>query len=350
MSAWLYVLPEGLANPGPDWPCMLYQDGGPGRALALAAAAGCGRLKVVLPMEMFGWLRTPSWPGRRPSALAVAYALEEQIAGDIDSLQLFLTGADASRCYSLWFTDRARFSAVLALLHDLKPAVICIDADLLPVSVPCGVWCGGRWLVGGALPARLALAAAARTALEGHFPASMQWLPAEGGWQPSLPGFDLLGGKGRRRAWPWRSLFASAVLMGCLACAFPLLRAQHFNQQVQELSTANTLRFGQLFPQQAHVTDVAGRLRIAGKPPAPSTGANLDQLTNLAAFMASDPDLQVQRVALRPRQGWTLDVTVSHLGALERLKAHGPLTVQVSNATQMHERVQATVDIGVTTP
>lgn len=345
MSTWLYLLPAGLADPGPQWPCLLYRAGEPARPLSLADAVGGGHMRVVLPMEMFGWLQTQPWPGRRPSALAVAYALEEQIAGDIDTLQLFLTPPDALRRHCLWFTERTRFAALLALLRPLQPDSVCIDADLLPKALPCGRWWGGRWLLGGALPARLAVPASGREALQAHLPADMTWLDAEEHWAPSAPGFDVLGGKGRALAWPWRSLVASAALMWLLAGGFTALRTQHVDHQLQALSTANDLRFGQLLPQHAHVSDVATRLRIAAQPPTASAGSDMVRLMTLAASLAGSADLQLQRITLRPGQGWTLDVSVSHLQALEQLKARSPLPVQVRSATQEQGRVQATLDV-----
>lgn len=338
MTAWLYLLPEGLDKPGAQWPCLLYRPGEPARATALDAL-GVEPVRVVLPMELFGWLRTEPWPGRRPSTLAIAYALEEQMAGDLEALQLFVTGADPTRRYCLWFTERERFASVMGVLQGVNLLAVHIDADLLPTQIPCGLWWGGRWLLGGALPARLALSTEGLALLKERLPGDMQWLGDDACWRPTRPGLDLMAGKPHAWLFPWRSVLASAMAMGLLASVFTLARAQHIDQQAQTLSQANTERFEHLFAQQRHVVDVATRLRLAQRPRQSPQNTEMDRLAQLVTMIAASPHLEVERIAWRPGEGWAVDVSTVHPQALALLQP--PL--QVQPGTSAEGRSRATV-------
>ena len=66
---------------------------------------------------------------------------------------------------------------MLALLAEagIEVRSVFVDADVLPDDQALGVWWFGRWLLGGGLPARLALSEDGLTLLGPALPAGIQW-------------------------------------------------------------------------------------------------------------------------------------------------------------------------------
>ena len=83
-----------------------------------AEVLGAHDVQLILPMEMCSWLLTEPWPGRRrPSVQALAFAVEDQLADDLDDLHIAVGPLDAQRRYPLLVIERQRFKNVLAQLQ-----------------------------------------------------------------------------------------------------------------------------------------------------------------------------------------------------------------------------------------
>lgn len=104
--------------------------------LAEAAAAQAGRRLVLLLPGADVALANPEIPGRNPAKLLklVPFALEEQLATDVDTLHFAIGKQDAAGRLPVAATDRARLGALLAGLAaaGLAPAAVYPDSLVVP--------------------------------------------------------------------------------------------------------------------------------------------------------------------------------------------------------------------------
>ena len=104
--------------------------------LAEAAAAQDGRRLVLLLPGADVALASPEIPGRNPAKLLklVPFALEEQLATDVDTLHFAIGKQDAAGRLPVAATDRARLTALLAGLAaaGLSPAAVYPDSLVVP--------------------------------------------------------------------------------------------------------------------------------------------------------------------------------------------------------------------------
>lgn len=182
MKTWLYLTAEGAGAPCANWRCCVWSPSGERRCLPLHEAARelNGRVvDVLLPMEMCSWMRSDPWPSRRqPRPQALAFAIEEQLSENLEALHIGIGLRDRQQCYPLLVIQRARLQALLALLdaHGIDVRAIHVDAELIAKDKAFGVRWFGRWLLGGALPARMALSAQALATLKQSLPGDIHWL------------------------------------------------------------------------------------------------------------------------------------------------------------------------------
>ena len=182
-----------------------------------AEVLGAHDVQLILPMEMCSWLLTEPWPGRRrPGAQALAFAVEDQLADDLDELHIAVGPLDAQRRYPLLVINRQRFKNVLAQLQarGLNIASAYVDADLLPREQPSIAWWDGRWLAGGALDLRLALTPQALEVLKDG-PLGMAVEHTFDLGSVPLGAINLLQGEYRRTSQrlPWRGVSVAALLI-----------------------------------------------------------------------------------------------------------------------------------------
>lgn len=182
MKTWLYLTAEGAGAPCANWRCCVWSPSGERHCLPLHEAARelHGRVvDVLLPMEMCSWMRSDPWPSRRqPRPQALAFAIEEQLSENLEALHIGIGLRDRQQCYPLLVIQRARLQALLALLddHDIDVRAIHVDAELIAEDKAFGVRWFGRWLLGGALPARMALSAQTLATLKPSLPGDIHWL------------------------------------------------------------------------------------------------------------------------------------------------------------------------------
>lgn len=366
MKTFLYLRADGLLTLDGQWQCWCWSLGQPVRMASLVAHGQ--QLKglavhVILPAELASYHLTTPWSQRRkPSLQAIGYAIEDELAEDLDALQLFVGTPDRQRRYPVWAVQRERYEAVRALLDQctILPAAIHIDADLLPLQGPGGAWLGGRWLLGGTLPFRLAADESNLDVLRGRLPAAMQWLSepgdSAGTRKPSpdmdprllehaiaaavdwMPPVSLLQGL------PWRWMATSALAAGVLAFAFVWARTEFLLEQSAQLRADNLQRGQALWPGVGKQAVEEG-LRSMGVPssaePAPAS-----ELTRLADAVLSGGGIQALRVRWRTGEGWALDVRADHLGDLERLaerREQGAVVLSIGSTEQTDQQISATL-------
>jgi general secretion pathway protein L len=100
-----------------------------------AAACASQRLIVVVP-GTDALLAMPHIPARGAAKVAklVPFALEDQLAADLDSLHFAIGRAGADQRVPVAVVDRTRLSAWIELLRGLalEPVALYVDADLVP--------------------------------------------------------------------------------------------------------------------------------------------------------------------------------------------------------------------------
>ncbi|WP_017903703.1 type II secretion system protein GspL [Pseudomonas asplenii] len=356
MIPWLYLYPAGLDAPDEQWPVACWQVPDEGRDMTLAEAAErlAGKpVRVVLPIEACGWLRSEPWPGRRrPTALALAYALEEQLTDDPDSLHLASGNPDPARRYPLLVVDKARFGRIVELLRQvgLQLASVRVDADLLPADQAYCVWWGGRWLLGGALEARLALPGSALPGLAARLPAELVRLDCAHSAQVSALlnsglGTELLQGPFRPTSarQPWRPLLAFALVLFVLSWGFTQARSHYLEAQAGRLHERSIQHFQALYPEQTRVIDLAAQLRALGAAQTQQP-RRMVRLVQLVEQVIGGSGVEVQRIEYRAGAGWTLALTARDFAELERLRERGQqhrLPIRLGTANKEGSRVRA---------
>ncbi|AMB87474.1 general secretion pathway protein GspL [Pseudomonas agarici] len=360
MNHWLYLYPSGLDMPGTDWPVACWRGAEEPNEMTLveAAKALAGQsIRVVLPMEACSWLRSEPWPGRRqPTVQALAYAIEEQLADDLENLHIAVGLADQARRYPVLVIDTGCLRAIVDLLEglDLHLASVQVDAELLPADQAYGVWWGGRWLFGGAAQVRLALPASTLQCLRPRLPVDVCWLgPSQASEVRALltsaQGTDLLQGAFRRTGGrrPWPLLLVSTLALFALSWGFTQARSQYLEDTAAHLYEQSVQRFQALYPEQTRIVDLSAQLKAlaAGDAQAPRQMARLVQLVEQVVGGAS---VEVQRIEYRATKGWTVVLTANSFTELEQLRERGrqsALPIHLGSASKDHKRVQAVLTL-----
>lgn len=357
MDNWLYLGAEGLAEPSAQWPCCLVSAAGERAVLTLGDAGH--RLQgqavhLVLPMEMCGWLQTEKWPSRRrPTVQAIAFAIEDQLSEDLEALHLSVGPRDPQGRYPLWVINKQRFAALLALATEqgITPGTVQVDADRLPNDQAYGVWWMGRWLLGGALEARLAVSVAGLAALNPCLPETICWLEdghaaLHGHAAARLP-INLLHGEFRRdrRRFPWSTALVSAALLFTLGWGFMQARSGFFEDQAQRLYARSEQQFRALYPQQTRIVDLSAQLKALQKQTRVSAqDTQVARLLKLTEQVIGASSVEVQRIEYRLGDGWKLQLTASSFAELEQLRERGQssgLPIRLGSASKIQNRVQA---------
>jgi len=358
MKTWLHLSADGLAAPSAQSRCCLWRMPGDSRELLLIEAAQllAGQaVHLLLPMEMCSGFRSEKWPSRRrPTPQAIAFAIEDQLAEDLDALHVCAGERDRSGCYPVLVTHKARFKALLQLLATLGVEVsrVHVDADLLPADSPGAVDWFGRRVLGG--ETRLAMSAQALTTVEPMLGAPLQWLdePASKAvieqalWGRKSQPINLLQGEFRqgKRAWPWSTVAIAAGLLFMLSWGFKEVRIQYLEGQAQQLYGQSVQRFQALYPQQTRIVDLAAQLKALQGQGASHAPTPLSRLVSLTEQVIGGGDVDVQRLEFRAGDGWKVQLTANSFSELEQLRERGQqsgMPVRIGNASKDGSRVQA---------
>ncbi|BBP56935.1 type II secretion system protein GspL [Pseudomonas sp. St316] len=364
MKTWLYLTADGMDAPCVNWPCCVWSPTGERRSLPLHEAARelNGRLvDVLLPMEMCSWLRSDPWPSRRqPRPQALAFAIEEQLSENLETLHISVGARDRQQRYPLMVTERGRFQALLALLaaQGIDVRAMYVDADLLPDDRTFAVRWFGRWLLGGALPARVSLSAQALAVLKPDLPEEIHWLDEgrdrEGidEWLLSAGGhpIDLMQGEFRRRHQPlaWRGVAVAALGLLLLTWAFSEGRIRFLESEARHLYAQGEQRFRSLYPEQTRIVDLAAQFQALQGRRGQSQDTQVARLVRLTEQVIGASSVAVQRIDFREDEGWKIQLTANSFVELEQLRERGQqngLPVSLGSASKQNNRVQATLTL-----
>lgn len=358
MKTWLHLSAEGLGGPISEWPCCVWRaadDCLPMRLIEVARHLERQPVRLLLPMEMCSALRSEVWPStRRPTAQAVAFAIEDQLAEELDAVHVSVGQRDAAGRIPVLVTHKARFKALLHELATLGIEVssVHVDADLLADDCHAAVDWYGRRVVGG--PMRLAISAPALKALEPSLEAPLQWPDAVQNqayieaalWGGKGQPIDLLQGEfGRtRRPWPWSIAVLTAALAFVIDWGFMQVRIQYVEGQARSLHGQSVARFQALYPEQTRIVDLAAQLNaVQGQAPRePQTP--LVRLVRLTDQVLGGADVEVHRMEFRRGEGWKIQLTAQGFSTLEQLQAQARqsgMPVRLGNANKEGNRVHA---------
>jgi len=364
MRTWLYLTAEGLAAPSASWLCCVWTPTGERRCLSLHEAGRelNGRVvDVLLPMEMCSWVRSDPWPSRRrPRAQALAFAIEEQLSENLETLHISVGPRDRQQRYPMMVTQRARFQALLQLLgaQGIEVRAVYVDADLLCEDKALAVRWFGRWLLGGALSARVALSVRAMATLKSGLPEDIHWLDEERDrqgideWILSTNGhpIDLLQGEFRRRrqSLPWRSTAVAAFGLLLLTWVFGEVRVRFIEGETRRLYVQSEQRFRALYPAQERIVDLAAQFQALHKHRGTRQETQVARLVRLTERVIGASDVEVQRIDYREGEGWKIQLTASSFIELEQLRERGlqnGLPLILGSASKQDNRVQTTLTL-----
>jgi len=271
---------------------------------------------VLLPMEMCSWFRSEPWPSRRqPRPQALAFAIEEQLSENLEVLHIGIGVRDRQHRYPMMVVERTRFQALLALLAEqgIDARAVHVDADLVPDDNAFGVRWFGRWLLGGALSARVSLSARGLATLKPGLPGDMHWLDEERDrqgideWLLSAGGhpIDLLQGEFRRRRppLPWRGAAAVALGVLLLTWAFSDARVRFLENETRRLYAQSEQRFRSLYPEQSRIVDLSAQFQALQSRRGQDRDTQVARLARLTEQVigASNVEVHRQQVELSAR-------------------------------------------------
>lgn len=364
MNSWLYLTAEGLAAPSADWPCRVWSALHQGTPMPLhqAAVVLAGQsVDLLVPMDMCSWVRTEPWPSRRaPGVQALAFAVEDQLSDLLEHLHLSVGTRDIDGRYALMVVDRARMAEVLALLAEsaIQLRSAQVDADMLPADRPLGVRFLGRWLLGGALPARMVLAHEELKTLEPILPADIHWFDGDEAaafftqclkTRPAHAINLLQGGFApNRRPLPWRLGASALVASLLLTWAASEVRIRFVEGEGRQLALQNEQQFNTLYPGQPRTVDMATQLQVLQHQPAQPRSTRISGLLTLVEQVIGASSVEVRRIELRAGEGWKIQLTANSFAELEQLRERGRqqgMPVRLDSANKTADRVDATLSV-----
>ncbi|WP_422776898.1 type II secretion system protein GspL [Pseudomonas mediterranea] len=364
MKTWLYLTAEGMGAPCANWRCCVWSPSGERRCLPLHEAArelNGQVVDVLLPMEMCSWMRSDPWPSRRqPRPQALTFAIEEQLSENLEALHIGIGLRDRQQRYPLLVIQRARFQALLALLdaHGIDARAIHVDAELIAEDKAFGVRWFGRWLLGGALSARMALSAQALATLKPSLSEDIHWLdeatdrPGIDEWLLGTEGhpINLLQGEFRRRRQrlPWRGAAMAVLGMFVLSWAFDEARIGFLHNETRRLYAQGEQQFRSLYPGQDPVVDLAAQFQALQQRRGQNQVTQVARLVRLTEQVVGASHVEVQEIEFRENEGWKIQLTANSFIELEQLRERGQqngLPLTLGSASKQNNRVQATLTL-----
>jgi general secretion pathway protein L len=357
---------------------------------------GNRRVVVFVPATQTR-LATVKVPARQPAKVlqAVPYALEDQVAEDVDSLHFAVGTRLEDGSHPVAILARTRLMQVIAILraHGVQPEWLVPESLALPPPTAEGAWSAladgeqvcvrsGTWsaftCAASDLVEYLLLADPERAhALRLHIVAGhsaldgsrLEWpvtlLPERDALSALATGFqpehaiNLLQGsyaprRDIERLWrPWRLaaiLLLSLVGVGVIS---HLADSWALAAEITRQDDANAARFQQLFPGQTRVVNLPAQLdqQMRALSGGGGAGGPLPLFEPLAASLAASPGLKL--TGLQYREGALfLSMTATDLQVLENLRnwfaqrADAKLEVQSANADSGAVQIRARLSRG----
>lgn len=337
---------------------------GQGRSLRLAECAsvlGTRELALVLPMEQASACLV-SLPTQKARWLrqALAYAVEEALAEDVEALHLALGSVQEDGRHPVRIIRRSLLQGWLASLAEagLRIGAIYLDADLL--------WASGSELLVDESRVLLASDDGLRLALRrDDWPALQARLPALRPCTEAAPWAQLLNAQSQAidlaqgelalvqpaSSRAWRPVAAVLVSWLCLQWLFDLGQGLYLQYQGDQYAQASEQLYRELFPEDRRIV----RLRAQFDQHLAAAGAQqqeqlLSRLQPLIEPLQAASGVQVQQLDYQAAEGsLALQVQASDFAGLEllreRLQAQG-LQVEMGSAGRDEQGVSARLLIG----
>lgn len=354
MKRWLYLTPQAASAvcywQGDDTPTCATLEAG-------AAALSAHPLNLIVPMEMCSALLTEPWPGRRrPNAQTLAFAIEDQLAEDLDLVHVCAGAQDAQQRYPLRVINTQRLNALLRQMSELGLHIegVYADADLLARDRAYGVWMAERWLIGGAVPCPLAVPAHALQTLKPALPAEMVWLDHTHNTPInrllSAPGINLLQGafKPAQTRWPWRRISVALLAVFAVYLGSIEVRSRFLDTESARLWTLNEQRFQALYPNQPRSINLAAQFKALQHPPTHRDHGAMAKLLQVTEHVLGASSVDVQGLQWHVDTGWVVSLTAGSIAELEQLRAQAQrsgLPITMGNASQQENRVIGTLTL-----
>lgn len=343
--------------------------------LAACAAAARGPLTLVLPAEACSAFAV-NLPTRKARwvAQALAYAVEELLAENVDDLHLCLGEALADGRQRVIAIRRQRLADWLEDLRarGLLIVAIHVDADLLPREGTQLLFIGERGLLGGSGEARLAFQAEQWPLLAG------QCEPAQARGTLVAPPEPLaayqvlddpyaylasgrsaavnlaqgefavnLGGGGLR---PWKPVFAVLGLVLLVQLAVNFGQAWYLQAQGDRYAEASVALYRELFPEDRRIVNLRAQFAEHIGQGSAGSARFMRQLDEVAQVLAEGVPVSIGQLDYNEASGaLALQVRAGDFAALEQLRQRlGQVStgVQMGSASRDGEGVAARVVIG----
>ncbi|MBM7060891.1 type II secretion system protein GspL [Pseudomonas sp. UL073] len=319
---------------------------------------------VALPTQKARWLRQ-----------ALPFAVEELLAEDIEQFHLALGGTLPDGRSRVFAVRRDWLKAWLELCGDRPPAAIQVDADLLPEDGSQLCWLDGRWLLGGAGSARLALASEDWPAIAAACPAPQTVRGPRD--QPVLQGVDAQVVLADAHAWlaaqrpscdlaqaefavreasgawrRWRPVLGLLGLWLILQWGFNLAQAWHLQREGDRYAAASASLYRELFPDDTRLVNLRHQFdQHLAETGGGGQGRLLGMLGQaVGALVADGAQVRVQQLDFSESRGdLALQVQAPGFDALERLRQRlleAGLAVQLGSASREDGGVSARLVIG----
>ncbi len=318
---------------------------------------------VALPTQKARWLRQ-----------ALPFAVEELLAEDVEQFHLALGTQLGDGRHRIVAVRAAWLQGWLAACP-VAPVSIHVDADLLPDIGTQICWLGERWLLGGQLATRMAVAQDDWPQIADQCPLPLHaiapptqalpdgietaqreedvylWLAAQ------TAGCNLAQGELASRedsqGWKrWRPVLGLVGLWLVLQWGFNLAQAWQLQHKSDTIAAANAALYRELFPQDTKLVNLRHQLDEHLSQGRTAGGSRFLALMDLAstAVQADGGLVRVQQLDFSDTRGdLALQLQAPDFSALERLRqrlADAGLPVQLGSASRENNGVSARLVVG----
>ncbi|MVW77266.1 type II secretion system protein GspL [Pseudomonas xionganensis] len=338
---------QAVAATGADWTLVL----------PVEAVTACA---VSLPTRKARWLRQ-----------ALPFAVEELLAEEVELMHLALGESLADGRQRVFALRRSWLAAWLQLCPQ-APSRIAVDADLLPGEGTQLLELHGRWLLGGAGAARLALDLDDWPALAASCPAPHRLLSPSGqtlgacevqridepcAWLASQAlRNNLAQGEFAVREttgqWQvWKPLAAVLGLWLLLQLGFNLGQGWYLQREADRYGAASEALYRELFPEDTRLVDIRAQFDQHLRQASGGGEAQLlGLLGQVSQALLSEGSVRIRQLDYSEQRGdLALQVQAPGFAELERLRERlqeSGLAVQLGSASREAEGVSARVVIG----
>lgn len=329
--------------------------------LPVEAVTACA---VQLPTQKSRWLRQ-----------ALPFAVEDLLAEDVELFHLALGEPLADGRHRVFAVRQDWLQGWLKRCGERPPVSIQVDADLLPNDATYLCHLGERWLLGGQVATRLALATQDWPAVAGQCPTPVHVVAPPGHALPDgieaaqretdsylwlaghAAGCELAQGNLARQEdnQGWKRWQAVAGLVGLwlvLQWGFNLAQAWQLQHKSDVIASANAALYRELFPQDSKLINLRSQLDQHLAEGASSGQSRLLSLLGQAssAVQADGGLVRVQQLDFSEIRGdLALQLQAPDFDALERLRQRlvdSGLPVQLGSASRENNGVSARLVLG----